>query len=74
MSWLTAVGVMILISALMCGILSAITKILENSRLPLKVRACVNYGSKCYALYAYFQIKFYKSFLCVYLKKLLFVM
>ncbi|XP_074994047.1 GPI ethanolamine phosphate transferase 2, catalytic subunit isoform X4 [Calonectris borealis] len=36
MSWLTAVGVMMLISALMCGILSAIAKILENSRLPLK--------------------------------------
>ncbi|XP_023799549.1 GPI ethanolamine phosphate transferase 2 isoform X2 [Cyanistes caeruleus] len=36
MSWLTAVGVMMLISALMCGILSAIAKILENSRLPVK--------------------------------------
>ncbi|XP_015705041.1 GPI ethanolamine phosphate transferase 2 isoform X2 [Coturnix japonica] len=36
MSWLTAVGVMMLISALMCGILSAVGKILENSRLPLK--------------------------------------
>ncbi|XP_051633431.1 GPI ethanolamine phosphate transferase 2 isoform X3 [Manacus candei] len=36
MSWLTAVGVMMLISALMCGILSAIAKIFENSRLPLK--------------------------------------
>ncbi|XP_035748277.1 GPI ethanolamine phosphate transferase 2 isoform X3 [Egretta garzetta] len=35
-SWLTAVGVMMLISALMCGILSAIAKIFENSRLPLK--------------------------------------
>lgn len=48
MSWLTAVGVMMLISALMCGILSAIAKIFENSRLPPKVRACVNYGSKCF--------------------------
>ncbi|XP_052556602.1 GPI ethanolamine phosphate transferase 2 isoform X3 [Tympanuchus pallidicinctus] len=36
MSWLTAVGVMMLISALMCGILSAVGKTLENSRLPLK--------------------------------------
>ncbi|NXY87520.1 PIGG transferase, partial [Alcedo cyanopectus] len=36
MSWLTAAGVMMLISALMCGILSAIAKICENSRLPLK--------------------------------------
>ncbi|KAK4816593.1 hypothetical protein QYF61_018641 [Mycteria americana] len=36
MSWLTAVGVMMLISALMCGILSAIAKIFENSSLPLK--------------------------------------
>ncbi|XP_068522190.1 GPI ethanolamine phosphate transferase 2 isoform X5 [Anas acuta] len=36
MSWLTALGVMMLISALMCGILSAIGKILENSRLPVK--------------------------------------
>ncbi|RMC22341.1 hypothetical protein DUI87_00653 [Hirundo rustica rustica] len=36
MSWLTAVGVMMLISALMCGILSTIAKIFENSRLPLK--------------------------------------
>ncbi|XP_064295345.1 GPI ethanolamine phosphate transferase 2 isoform X3 [Phalacrocorax carbo] len=36
MSWLTAAGVMMLISALMCGILSAIAKIFENSRLPLK--------------------------------------
>ncbi|XP_058682871.1 GPI ethanolamine phosphate transferase 2 isoform X2 [Poecile atricapillus] len=36
MSWLTAVGVMMLISALMCGILSAIAKILENYRLPVK--------------------------------------
>ncbi|XP_027508831.1 GPI ethanolamine phosphate transferase 2 isoform X2 [Corapipo altera] len=36
MSWLTAVGVMMLISALMCGILSAIAKIFENSRLPPK--------------------------------------
>uniref|UniRef100_A0A8C3PMV9 Phosphatidylinositol glycan anchor biosynthesis class G n=1 Tax=Calidris pygmaea TaxID=425635 RepID=A0A8C3PMV9_9CHAR len=36
MSWLTAVGVMMLISALMCGILSAIAKIFENSRLPVK--------------------------------------
>ncbi|NWV64378.1 PIGG transferase, partial [Malurus elegans] len=36
MSWLTAVGVMMLISALMCGILSAIAKSFENSRLPLK--------------------------------------
>ncbi|NWQ64897.1 PIGG transferase, partial [Neopipo cinnamomea] len=36
MSWLTAVGVMMLISALMCGILSAIAKNFENSRLPLK--------------------------------------
>ncbi|XP_053909470.1 GPI ethanolamine phosphate transferase 2 isoform X2 [Cuculus canorus] len=35
-SWLTAVGVMMLISALMCGIFSAIAKIFENSRLPLK--------------------------------------
>lgn len=38
-----------LISALMCGILSAVGKILENSRLPLKVRACINYGSQCFA-------------------------
>uniref|UniRef100_A0A803VNH9 Phosphatidylinositol glycan anchor biosynthesis class G (EMM blood group) n=1 Tax=Ficedula albicollis TaxID=59894 RepID=A0A803VNH9_FICAL len=36
MSWLTAVGVMMLISALTCGVLSAIAKIFENSRLPLK--------------------------------------
>ncbi|KFV14924.1 GPI ethanolamine phosphate transferase 2, partial [Pterocles gutturalis] len=36
MSWLTAVGVMMLISALMCSILSAIAKIFENSRLPPK--------------------------------------
>ncbi|XP_053787581.1 GPI ethanolamine phosphate transferase 2 isoform X9 [Vidua chalybeata] len=36
MSWLTAVGVMMLISALMCGILSAIAKIFENYRLPPK--------------------------------------
>ncbi|XP_026721880.1 GPI ethanolamine phosphate transferase 2 isoform X3 [Athene cunicularia] len=36
MSWLTAVGVMMLISALMCGILSAIAKVSENSTLPLK--------------------------------------
>ncbi|XP_030327195.1 GPI ethanolamine phosphate transferase 2 isoform X5 [Strigops habroptila] len=36
MSWFTAVGVMMLISALMCGILSAIAKIFENSRLPVK--------------------------------------
>ncbi|XP_025954482.2 GPI ethanolamine phosphate transferase 2 [Dromaius novaehollandiae] len=36
MSWLTAVGVMVLISALMCGILSAVGKILESSRLPVK--------------------------------------
>ncbi|OXB72298.1 UNVERIFIED_CONTAM: hypothetical protein H355_013342 [Colinus virginianus] len=36
MSWLTALGVMMLISVLMCGILSAVGKILENSRLPLK--------------------------------------
>ncbi|XP_042643626.1 GPI ethanolamine phosphate transferase 2 isoform X1 [Tyto alba] len=36
MSWLTAVGVMMLISALMCGILSAIAKIFENSTLTLK--------------------------------------
>ncbi|XP_066037659.1 GPI ethanolamine phosphate transferase 2 isoform X4 [Chamaea fasciata] len=36
MSWLTAVGVMMLISALMCGILSAVAKIFENSRLPPK--------------------------------------
>lgn len=40
-----------LISALMCIILSATAKMFENSRLPLKVRACVNYGSKCSALY-----------------------
>ncbi|KAM9586868.1 GPI ethanolamine phosphate transferase 2 isoform 2-T2 [Morphnus guianensis] len=36
MSWLTAVGVMMLISALMCSILSTIAKIFENSRPPLK--------------------------------------
>ncbi|XP_074711637.1 GPI ethanolamine phosphate transferase 2, catalytic subunit isoform X1 [Strix uralensis] len=36
MSWLTAVGVMMLISALMCVILSAIAKVSENSTLPLK--------------------------------------
>ncbi|XP_051498625.1 GPI ethanolamine phosphate transferase 2 isoform X2 [Apus apus] len=36
MSWLTAVGVMMLISALTCGILSALAKIFENSRLPVK--------------------------------------
>ncbi|NXD26273.1 PIGG transferase, partial [Spelaeornis formosus] len=36
MSWLTAAGVMMMISALMCGILSAISNIFENSRLPLK--------------------------------------
>ncbi|NXN82867.1 PIGG transferase, partial [Bombycilla garrulus] len=36
MSWLTAVGVIMLISALMCGILSAIAKIFENSRLSPK--------------------------------------
>uniref|UniRef100_A0A8C3DZ90 Phosphatidylinositol glycan anchor biosynthesis class G (EMM blood group) n=1 Tax=Corvus moneduloides TaxID=1196302 RepID=A0A8C3DZ90_CORMO len=36
MSWLTAVGVMMLISALMCGILSAIAKMFENSRPPPK--------------------------------------
>ncbi|KFV75484.1 GPI ethanolamine phosphate transferase 2, partial [Dryobates pubescens] len=36
MSWLTAAGVMMLISVLMCGILSAVAKIYENSRLPLK--------------------------------------
>ncbi|KAM9507412.1 GPI ethanolamine phosphate transferase 2 isoform 3-T3 [Guaruba guarouba] len=35
-SWFTAVGVMMLISALMCGILSAIAKIFDNSRLPVK--------------------------------------
>ncbi|KFP08492.1 GPI ethanolamine phosphate transferase 2, partial [Calypte anna] len=34
MSWLTAVGVMMLISALMCSILSTVAKIFENSRLP----------------------------------------
>ncbi|KAM8983814.1 GPI ethanolamine phosphate transferase 2 isoform 3-T3 [Ara ararauna] len=36
MSWFTAVGVMMLISALMCGILSAMAKIFDNSRLPVK--------------------------------------
>ncbi|XP_062465719.1 GPI ethanolamine phosphate transferase 2 isoform X1 [Pezoporus occidentalis] len=36
MSWFTAIGVMMLISALMCGILSAIAKILDNSRLTVK--------------------------------------
>uniref|UniRef100_A0A8B9G6B3 Phosphatidylinositol glycan anchor biosynthesis class G n=1 Tax=Amazona collaria TaxID=241587 RepID=A0A8B9G6B3_9PSIT len=36
MSWFTAVGVMMLISALMCGILSAIAKTFDNSRLPVK--------------------------------------
>lgn len=51
MSWLTAVGVMMLISALMCGILSAVGKTLENSRLPLKVRACINYGSQFCSLW-----------------------
>ncbi|NXF06967.1 PIGG transferase, partial [Smithornis capensis] len=35
-SWLTAVGVMMLVSALMCGILSAIAKNFENSQLPPK--------------------------------------
>ncbi|XP_064901667.1 GPI ethanolamine phosphate transferase 2 isoform X1 [Columba livia] len=36
LSWLTAVGVMMLISVLMCGILSTIARVFENSRLPLK--------------------------------------
>ncbi|XP_061311047.1 GPI ethanolamine phosphate transferase 2 isoform X2 [Pezoporus flaviventris] len=36
MSWFTAIGVMVLISALMCGILSAIAKILDNSGLTVK--------------------------------------
>ncbi|XP_009881611.1 PREDICTED: GPI ethanolamine phosphate transferase 2 [Charadrius vociferus] len=36
MSWLTAIGVMMLISVLMCIILSAIAKMFENSRLLLK--------------------------------------
>ncbi|NXN95423.1 PIGG transferase, partial [Rhinopomastus cyanomelas] len=36
-SWLTAVGVMMLLSALMCGILSSVAKILEISRLPQKI-------------------------------------
>ncbi|XP_061874112.1 GPI ethanolamine phosphate transferase 2 isoform X4 [Colius striatus] len=36
MSWLMAVGVMMLISALMCIILSAIMRIFESSRLPVK--------------------------------------
>ncbi|XP_042678698.1 GPI ethanolamine phosphate transferase 2 [Centrocercus urophasianus] len=45
MSWLTAVGVMMLISALMCGILSAVGKTLENSRLPLK--SFVSLATEC---------------------------
>ncbi|KAM6104840.1 GPI ethanolamine phosphate transferase 2 [Pterocles gutturalis] len=48
MSWLTAVGVMMLISALMCSILSAIAKIFENSRLPPKCllnQVCVSVWS-----------------------------
>ncbi|XP_025905725.1 GPI ethanolamine phosphate transferase 2 isoform X2 [Nothoprocta perdicaria] len=36
MSWWTAAAVMVLISALMCGILSAVGKILQNSRPPVK--------------------------------------
>ncbi|OPJ61963.1 GPI ethanolamine phosphate transferase 2 [Patagioenas fasciata monilis] len=36
LSWLTAVGVIMLISVLMCGILSTIARVFENSRLPLK--------------------------------------
>ncbi|XP_043370093.1 GPI ethanolamine phosphate transferase 2 isoform X2 [Dermochelys coriacea] len=35
-SWLTAVGVMMLISALMCVILSTIGKMIENPKLPAK--------------------------------------
>nr|XP_048707424.1 GPI ethanolamine phosphate transferase 2 isoform X5 [Caretta caretta] len=35
-SWLTAVGVMMLISALMCVILSAFGKMIENPKLPAK--------------------------------------
>lgn len=55
-----------LISALMCGILSAIAKIFENSRLPLKVRAYVNFSSKCFALYGILSDKVLsKFFLCV---------
>ncbi|XP_066425754.1 GPI ethanolamine phosphate transferase 2 isoform X2 [Molothrus aeneus] len=44
MSWLTAVGVMMLISALMCGILSAVGKILENYRLPPKNPVASSYS------------------------------
>ncbi|NXH02483.1 PIGG transferase, partial [Loxia leucoptera] len=44
MSWLTAAGVMMLISALMCGILSAIAKILENYRLPSKNPVASSYN------------------------------
>ncbi|XP_074923512.1 GPI ethanolamine phosphate transferase 2, catalytic subunit isoform X4 [Chelonoidis abingdonii] len=41
-SWLMAVGVMMLISALMCVILSAFGKMLENSKLPAKNPAVSN--------------------------------
>ncbi|KAF2982638.1 hypothetical protein EK904_010265 [Melospiza melodia maxima] len=44
MSWLTAVGVMMLISALMCGILSAVAKVLENYRLPPKNPVASSYS------------------------------
>ncbi|XP_071436379.1 GPI ethanolamine phosphate transferase 2 isoform X3 [Pithys albifrons albifrons] len=44
MSWLTAVGVMMLISALMCGLLSAIAKIFENS-LPPQKNSVVSHSS-----------------------------
>lgn len=40
-----------LISVLMCGILSTIARVFENSRLPLKVRTHVDYGSKCFTIY-----------------------
>lgn len=73
MSWLTAVGVMMLISALMCCILSATVKIFENSRLSLKVRACINYGSKCFTLHGILSYKVLERFSHIYLKKWLFV-
>lgn len=53
-----------LISGLMCGILSAIAKIFESSRLPPKVRVCINYGSKCFTFHGILLVKILFS-LCV---------
>lgn len=38
LSWLTAGGVMVLISALLCAVISAVTKVLASGKLPSKVR------------------------------------